>query len=388
MNHEPHGGVLKTRHAILLAIGTWLATGCTGNITLSPTSTQTPTPSPTTSARNPLLQPFASDSIWNMPIGSGAVYTPANITPPSQIMQDEDIIILTPTAPMTSVFMNGAAWQSNVDRCDFTTWPLTAAGFSVPVPASFVLPNALPAGIGSLANNSGAILMPDGQTLKQFQPVQRCTAGGPVTFTNDNVPALYPDGNLYTDGIAGSHGGSGMSALGGSIRLGELIPGNSSIVTGVNDVMRHALKFEFNSGVFGAFGTGPFWPAVQADNGNEGLLIALLPTFSYNSLQTAPARSIAWTLINYGAYLVDDSGWDAVNICMELHANADGSISRVYDEFQSSWGYNFQQTDQSTPWAQDMRVILSNLQVITNNGANSVGGGGTPRQPLAAPLQQ
>ncbi|MGZ4869152.1 MAG: hypothetical protein ACXV2F_02175, partial [Halobacteriota archaeon] len=31
--------------------------------------------------RDPLKQPFASTSIWNMPIGSGAVFTPANISP-------------------------------------------------------------------------------------------------------------------------------------------------------------------------------------------------------------------------------------------------------------------------------------------------------------------
>ena len=34
-------------------------------------------------------------------------------------------------------------------------------------------------------------------------------------------------------------------------------------------------------------------------------------------------------------------------------------------------------------WAQDIETIRTVLQVVNNNGPSSVGGGGTPLQPLA-----
>jgi hypothetical protein len=183
-------------------------------VTMSAAENVTATFTNTTSTRNVLLPPFAANSIWNMPIGSAAVYQPANITsPPNSVSNDDDILVFTPTAPSTPVVQNGAAWQGGVDRCDLNTWPTTPAGFSVPIPTDFILPGT------DGDNESGAILLADGQTIKQFQPVSRCVDGGPVVFTDAYGVdgSLFPDGNLYGDGIAGSHGGSGMSSLGGGL---------------------------------------------------------------------------------------------------------------------------------------------------------------------------
>ena len=104
-----------------------------------------PTPPQT---RNPLLWPFAQESIWNMPIGDGAVYTFANVQPSTRrgLTVDEDILILEPDAPLTPIYLNNVAWESSDE---------------------------------------------------------------------------------------GAHGGSGLSSIGGTIRLGELVPGG---------VIRHALK--------------------------------------------------------------------------------------------------------------------------------------------------
>lgn len=344
-------------------------------------------------ARNVLLQPFASNSIWNMPIGSGAVYKAAGITtPPASLTQDDDIIVLTPTAPTTPVDTNAAAWQSpSMDRCDNGpngAYPNKTTSLTVPVPTNFILTskNSLPA-MGGTPNNSAAVLGADGKTVYNFQPLQRCTAGGPVTYLTN---AIVANTNLYTDGIVGSHGGAWLSALGGTIRMGELVPGNSPIVNGVKDVIRHALKIEIEGSADGhpllnnsVFPNNKIvWPAGNNDGANEGLLVALLPTFNYNGLSTAPGRSIAWTLINYGAYIVDDTAWNDMAICTELSPNADGSINRVYTEFQSSWGYTFDQSSTSNAWFKDIQTIMQNLQVVTNNSASAIGGGGTPRQPL------
>lgn len=37
-------------------------------------------------------------------------------------------------------------------------------------------------------------------------------------------------------------------------------------------------------------------------------------------------------------------------------------------------------------WTKDVKVIFESLNVITNNGPAAIGGGGTPRQPLAPPF--
>jgi hypothetical protein len=316
-----------------------------------------------------------------MPIGSDAVYAAANITAPSNVAADEDVLILTPTAPLTPLDTNAAAWQGGVDRCNQSGYPNKSTGLSLPIPTDFVLSNTS-AGQAGTPNNSGAILAADGQTIYSPQPVQRCVAGGPLTYLTN---VMYPETNLYTDGIAGAHGGSGLSTLGGTIRMGELVPGNSTIITGVAAPIRHALKFEFNTGIFKKFTANYVWPATQGGGGGEGsgLLLALQPSFDYNSLRTAPGRSIAWTLINYGAYIVDSTGWDAVQICTELSTTTNaGTTNREVTQFQSDWGYSFNQSGTSSDWAKDIATIMDNLQVVTNNGPNSIGGGGTPKQAL------
>jgi hypothetical protein len=352
-------------------------------VVMSAAKNVTATFSNVTSTRNVMLQPFASNSIWNMPIGSGAVYRAAGITaPPNSVYNDDEIFIFTPTAPLQEVYYDGAGWQSGVNRCDFSTWPLTNAGFSVPVPTNYLLNSS-----AGTPNNSGAVLEADNQTFKQFNPIMRCTAGGPMTYTDEFgvSGSLFPDANLYTDGTHGSHG-SGLSAIGGSIRLGDIVPGSSPIVNGVADVMRHAIHLEL-FGLFNSFGYGPFWPATNADGGNEGLLVALLPSLNYNGLQTAPARSIAWTLINYGAYLVENPNWNATGIGMEKSTfTLNGVVTSAADQFQSNWGYPVFQFETNSPWVQDIEKIVANLQVITNNSPTNIGGGGTPRQPLLPPV--
>ena len=63
--------------------------------------------------RVPTLWPFSRDSIWNLPIGANAVYLPANITPASAagMTTDPDVLIMTPSAPITPVYYNSDAWS-------------------------------------------------------------------------------------------------------------------------------------------------------------------------------------------------------------------------------------------------------------------------------------
>jgi hypothetical protein len=254
-----------------------------------------------------------------------------------------------------------------------------AAPLSAPIPSDFVL--------GNTDWNAGlAVLLADGRTIRQTQPFARCSAGGPATSGNWYVP----DVDLYGDGILGAHGGSTLSAIGGTLRVGELRPGGPPV--------RHALKMDlygkddfYNDGVYA---DSYRWPAISSDGLGayggtnpalkEGSLLALPPGVSIDSLglSTEPAKMLAWTLQNYGAYVVDDTAWSVYAFCTELGPNGD-----FLAQFKTDWGFAFGEwVPAPGPWQRDIQRIVSSLSVIDNNGPSSIGGGGAPRQPLAPPI--
>lgn len=90
-------------------------------------------------------------------------------------------------------------------------------------------------------NNAMGVLLPDNETIVQMQPAYRCTPGGPLLArwgnTTDGCPQQFPNvTSVFGSGIRGSHGGSGLSGVGGTIRLGELLNSTGPIP--------HALKIE------------------------------------------------------------------------------------------------------------------------------------------------
>lgn len=359
---------------------------CSYSNSTASTAPSAPT-QPTTGLRNPLKQPFASNSIWNMPIGSNAVYVPANLSPnPGNNIYakmpgiDDEKIILKPTAPLVKINQSSAGW-SGKDRCVATGGLL----LQVPMPTSYVVPN-------TNKNSSATFLLGDGRTIVQTQPLARCTAGGSGT-----AMVKFANVDLYGAGITGAHGGSGLSAIGGSIRLGELRPGSA---TGP----RHALKVNVyaKEALFKCTTRASChrWPAVTSDSyavgwygtakGNSntamkmGALLAIAPSISVASLglETEPAKQLAWTLQNYGAYIVDDTY--AAGFDFNVEDGPDGSKKA---EFKADWGYDMEQKVQgNTPWMRDIQRIAKSLSVVNNNGPTAIGGGGTPRQPLAAPI--
>jgi hypothetical protein len=345
-----------------------------------------PVPAPG-AGRDPLRHPFASTSIWNIPIGTNAQYVPAQLsaTPGNSPWAgmpfiDEEKIVLRPAAPLTRLHYNNAAWSGH-DRCS----PRGGEVVVVPMPRDYVIPN-------STENNSAAFLMPDGHTVVQTQPLTRCTAGAAGTSM-----ASFSSVDLYGDGVTGAHGGSGLSALGGSIRLGELRPGAS---TGP----RHVLKVNVyaQEALFRCTRRRQCfrWPAVTADsyavgsygtandNSNRAMKMGALLAIPYATpiaslhLETAPASQLAWTLQNYGAYIVDDTS--APGFALNVEDGPDGSKRA---QFKADWGFDMaQKLVDNSPWRRDMQKLVQALHVVNNNSARSIGGGGAPRQPLAAPL--
>lgn len=332
--------------------------------------------------RDPLLWPFSRDSIWNLPIGASAVYVPANIQQATQrgMTTDPDVIILTPNATMTAVYYNPDGWSGG-SRCT----PQGNVLFNAPIPGNFVVQGAGPSNPdGTTPNYATAILMPDGHTLTQGQPFARCTADGPATMwwsvSND----------LYGTGVDGGHGGSGLSSIGGTIRLGELVPGG---------VIRHVMKVNlYGLGNYHYDGTthGYRWPAIQADGCaascyggttpalRMGSLLAIPASVNINSLglETEPAKILARAFQDYGAYTVDDTGWSVYAIETEF-----GPQGRVEDQFNTAWGFPINAATKTVPWARDMDRLFGALNVVDNwdqaawqvvsasNGSQGAGGG-------------
>jgi hypothetical protein len=338
--------------------------------------------------RDPLQWPFPANSIWNMPIHNNASYANANIGAPGQwgFASDEDVLILTPNAPLKTVYVNTAGWDASKTRCGTIDYSKQVfGGTKVPVPDNF---STDPGYSGTTPNQSAAILMPDGVTVKQTQPLHVCGNGGTVTSGGDaNGAWEYPDDNLKTgDGIGGAHGGPRMSSIGGTIRVGELRPGST---------LRHALKLQIDGKYlkYNDDGTrGYRWPATAADSNASwyytgtnaqmeiGALVAVGTGFNVDGLRTEAAKIIARAFRDYGAYIVDTTGWDTAQLTYEWGPNG-----RFKDQFKSDWGFDIDSsplasctdTGDQCKFSKDMADILTQLQVITNNAAATIGGGST-----------
>ncbi len=333
--------------------------------------------------RSPLSWPFAQNSIWNMPIGSKAIYVHAKIEKAMQygMTNDEDYIVMTPDETLVDIYENFAGWDKNKSRCEIQGKLL----FSAPIPKAFIVS---PTTWDGLTPNAGlAVLMPDRKTIRQTQPFAFCdpTKGATSQYIFDNQ-------DIYGLGMYGAHGGSGLSNIGGALRLDELTPTSGAI--------RHAMKvnlFGRKNIFYDGQSKGFRWPAVRADGYaadnyykdrtlaivkacRMGALLALPAKMKLDSLgfETQPARILAEAFQNYGAYLVDDTGWDVYAIITEWSPKG-----RFTDEFKKNWGFSFSQSGKNTPWCRDMDRIFMNLHVVDNNNSTNIGGGGTPRLPLA-----
>jgi hypothetical protein len=327
--------------------------------TATATSTQTPVPATATPTRTPVPAtataapaspampgtrdkyrwPFASNSIWNMPIGSGARYVPAGIEYAGawngQITRDNEYIGLNPNDPLRRL-NNGALVHVPPSMSHDGSW-----------------------------NGCATLLMEDGRSIASGQPL-RLSAGGDPSWQYD-----FTNGqDLYGDGRFGCHGGSSLSGVGGSLRVGEL---NGA------DPIRHALKVNLFAQRFLSCSDGGYrWPAFRADAymdcssyGGDvpalrmGSLLAILPSVDCDATVTSRhARKLCHALQDYGAYVVDDTYWDVHAIDLDVNA-----------EFGDGGSFH-----------SDMQRLFQMLSVVDNNSASNVGGGGTPRAPLAPPI--
>ena len=104
-------------------------------------------------------------------------------------------------------------------------------------------------------------------------------------------------------------------------------------------------------------------------------------------------------MIDYGAYIVDGAGHGKNNDPLRQNHAAIGMDAEVNSEMRAVYNWSMayphgvQRPDKATGQKpgqnqlyNDLLRIFRALQIVTNNGPNSVGGGGTPRVPTKAPI--
>jgi len=311
--------------------------------------------------RHPFYWPFAETSIWNTPIGEDAVLVNTTLTNSQYIGVDEEYFIVTDS-------INSSKQAINIPTSWEVRWPGTEAWWqdSVWVPNNLIIPDAT---LGSTPNACATILLPSRDTIVQLEPACRVVANSHIVGYRSGT-----DYSLYSDGTSGSHYGSCLSAMGGSIRLGEL--------TGLAEI-RHALKLNVWGSrlYYSSINQGFRWPALCSDNyastgylGSDpnlmmGTLLAIPRNISAAQLgiSTQSAAKILIALQNYGAYITDDSGWNAYDWCMEIG---------VIEETQTALGEII--TGDSGSFFNDMQILLANMKIVNNNTSSTVGGGGIP----------
>eukprot|EP01084_Bolivina_argentea_P149091 260527_1 len=328
------------------------------------------------SCRDRTLWPFASTSIWNMPIGSNAKFSESHLFDessskhplPDNFFGDVDFFYAVNDKSPMFKWYNQAKWGPPITNASYCTITGNLMG-EIRFPSNTIITD-----FGN--NNALAILQPDNVTLYQMQPIYHCSANGPLfaadwCFKKENV-------SILGDGAYGCHSGGELSSIGGTIRKGELTD-NDNI-----DSIKHALKLEFSSADYLYKGTPCYvWPALKCDSPGAdnpyfamGSLLAVPSDVKITNLTTIPGKKILYALQNYGGYIVDDTVANRGTMCIEYG---------VGQEFQDKYGYEFN-AKKGSAFYNDLLTIFKALQIVINNSASSIGGGGTPIKPLAPPI--
>lgn len=296
----------------------------------------------TQTARDPIHQPFASDSPWNTALGSGARFERIVGVDASRGAHIETrewavaIGVARPVDPVRTLVYRSRRTEAGRVRID-PSFVLSgrAEGFLAFVDERLDTAWEM---YGFEVDAAGALVSPD------ITPV-----------------ALHGAGWGY-DGV----GHAGASILGGLIRKGEL-----------RGRIPHALAVQVRADLINRTGVPFEWPATRSltsthrygTNGNLrlGSLLAIPPDVDLGALGLGTgALAVARALQDYGAYAIGTFNGGLKPLVFVAEAACDEDV---------------------TPELIDRIARLAPLlQRVTNNTPGTVGGGGRPRQPFPPPL--
>ncbi|KAF0174438.1 MAG: hypothetical protein FD161_3578 [Limisphaerales bacterium] len=307
--------------------------------------------------RNPAQWPFAADSVWNTPIGSGAQFA---------TVQPGGMDLATGVMVVNASLSHPVLYASASDPVG----NLHVPGMSVPFATA-----PLPAALGTTPGGRHVFLvLPDGMTVLEIHSPRRTGAdvrANSIVRADLRGPGVPPAYHSAT--------GSGLSPLGGSIRRGELKAGIPHVIGAVAPLEAVTLK---------ADGTAHVWPAdgsaagdanaaaqmARAGNVHVGSLLAIPPGVDIAKFAApgTPAHAIARAMQDYGV-LVKDT-FDGTYFAEWQREGAPHLIFCIEDLFNG---------DAPRDLARQLAPALRELRVVANHGPNSLGGGGRRRRPVA-----
>jgi hypothetical protein len=185
--------------------------------------------------------------------------------------------------------------------------------------------------------------------------------------------------NLKSDGLVGGSGGGKLGTVGGLLRQGELLG---------DEPIHHALRLNvWGVRFMSPTSEGFVWPALRADSNYNhpdpnhkgayhgkvpyvrmGTLLAIRPDEDLGFITSPKVRKLANAMRDYGIYITDNTAWDVYGINIASDAVDEFAANDIGDEVE----YHYQ-----------LQTLITKLYAVTNNGPSSIGGGGTPRAPLA-----
>jgi hypothetical protein len=300
------------------------------------------TSAPPTLTRDPFEWPFDANSPWNTPIGTAAKFRPTN---------SADTLSLLDTRIQT--WVNSDEFSHPIVRSSPSD-PLVRVryenGGKAPVGAGEVelnIPSRAEPAVGADAHLH--VVAPDGATAHEFYFFERTPTGATASY--------YVISDLKGPGIGeGGTRAYGGSAIGGLIRSWEIKEGR----------IGHALAVAL---VGEQLKQGPVWPATEEDRSAPstytgtipiGSLIAIPSNVDVGAMPLSREGMIlARALQEYGAYVVDQA------FALTLYAEPDVPANEM-DALRK-----------------DFQRIRRDLRIVSNNGPETVGGGGEPIAPPA-----
>lgn len=296
--------------------------------------------------RDPWLWPFVPASEWNTPIGSDATFA----SPDSAITRD----LRAGGAIINAGYWSHPLYLAAADDPVIDIYDReNNRHFSARVPVS-----AKP---DPKADAHMYVVDPTKHSVIEMFWTKR-TATGDLTSERAFKVDLYGTGMHMTDGKYPGIRAMNASGMGGLIRAWELQQGR----------IGHAVTFLLPSI---RLKHGPVWPSAREDywgfrdyKGNVpmGTLIAIPPDVDVTTLGLTPGGlTLARALQDFGAYCDDSSGYAGITLSAEGAAEPLRELADARRDFPK---------------------LHALLLPVTNNTAATPGGGGTPRQPKAPPL--
>lgn len=282
-----------------------------------------------TGPRNAALHPFASSSVWNSAIGSGAKFAARTESRTRSFLSGKPVV-------------NRTSWSIAVERARSTDPMAKLTGIRNKQSWNIRIPvGTMPTG-GS--DGHVTIIAPDGVTAYDAYKLRKIS-------NTHYTAALVVITDLRTSGLVSGVRAAGVPAIAGLIRAHELESAR----------IPHALAVAVPGSMLKR---GHVWPANRQDTNASsytgsvpmGTLLAIPGSVDLGKLGLGrEGMALAKALQNYGAYVVDRSGM--VSLYCEL--DCDGAKTK----------------SMSTDW----KKLYPLMRAVTNNGPGSVGGGGAPR---------